>query len=193
MSYLQVDRSTNPEYFNQDVIYSGNINSFTINPSYVVKAYIIVFPSNFSQNRRYEATITGTGTFSITRPLADVDADFTEAFMQYGFIVHGLPADPALEVSLGSVVFQASSLSTTESSKVSFKTYPNPTQDNWTIKTQNIEISTIDVYNVLGKNVLSIAPKDSQATIEATSLTTGLYFAEIKTVSGTETVKLIKR
>ena len=113
--------------------------------------------------------------------------------MQYGFIVHGLPADPALEASLGSVVFQASSLSTAESSKTSFKTYPNPTQDNWTIKTQNIEISDINVYNVFGKNVLSISPKASQASIDATNLTTGLYFAEIKTANRTETVKLVKK
>jgi len=193
LSYLQVERAVNSEYFTQDVVFSGNVNSFTIDSSYEVKAYIIVFPADFSQNRRYEVTITETGAFTLTRPEADVDANFTEAFMQYGFIVHGLPADPALEASLGSVVFQASSLSTAESSKTSFKTYPNPTQDNWTIKTQNIEISDINVYNVFGKNVLSISPKASQASIDATNLTTGLYFAEIKTANRTETVKLVKK
>lgn len=193
LSYLQVGRATNPEFFNQDVVYSGNVNSFTIDPSYVVKAYIIVFPSDFSANVRYETTITGTGTFSITRPVGDVDASFTEAFMQYGFIVHGLPADPALEANLGSVVFQSNALSTSESSKTSFETYPNPTQNNWTIKTQNKEISAINMYNIFGQNVLSITPKSFQATIQGANLTTGLYFAEVRTASGTETVKLVKR
>lgn len=61
------------------------------------------------------------------------------------------------------------------------------------IETQNIEISNINVYDVFGKNVLSIAPKSSKATIEGVNLTTGLYFAEIRTASGTETVKLVKR
>ena len=193
LSYLQVERAVNSEYFTQDVVFSGNVNSFTIDSSYEVKAYIIVFPADFSQNRRYEVTITETGAFTLTRPEADVDANFTEAFMQYGFIVHGLPADPALEATLGSVVFQSDVLSTVEFSKTSFKTYPNPAQDDWEIETQNIEISAIDVYDISGKNVLSIAPKSSKATIEGANLTTGLYFAEIRTPSGTETVKLLKR
>jgi hypothetical protein len=87
----------------------------------------------------------------------------------------------------------STTLSTAESSKISFKMYPNPSQDNWTIKTQNIEISDINVYNILGKNILSITPNASQVTIEGTNLTAGLYFAEIRTAKGTEKVKLVKR
>lgn len=70
--------------------------------------------------------------------------------------------------------------------------FPNPTQDSWTIKTQNIKMSTIKVYDILGKNVLSIAPNDTEAIINATSLKAGLYFVQIKTANGLNTVKLVK-
>jgi len=71
-------------------------------------------------------------------------------------------------------------------------TYPNPTQNSWNIKTQNVEMTSIRVFDVLGKSVISISPKATEATINASSLRTGLYFAKIVTANGSQTVKFIK-
>jgi len=71
--------------------------------------------------------------------------------------------------------------------------YPNPTQDTWNIKTQNVEMTSISVYDVLGKSVLSMTPKATEVRIEARTLRTGLYFAKIETANGSQTVKLIKK
>lgn len=191
LSYLQKDRSPNPEFFNQDVIFSGNIESFTIDAGYTVKAFISVFPIDFSYNTQYTADITGTGTFSITRPLADVVA--SDKFFQYGFIVFGLPANPANEASLGSVVFKSNALSLDEFSASNFQTYPNPAQDSWNIKTNNIKISSVQVYDILGKAVISLTPNFNEVTINATNLKSGLYFAKVETEAGINTVKLIKK
>jgi hypothetical protein len=70
--------------------------------------------------------------------------------------------------------------------------YPNPARDSWTVKTQNINMSSIQVFDVLGKNVLSLKPNASEATINGSSLKSGLYFARINTLNGSSSLKLIK-
>ncbi|WP_242120040.1 T9SS type A sorting domain-containing protein [Aestuariivivens sediminicola] len=193
LSYLQVDRPGNPDFFNQDVVFSGNVNAFTIDGSYVVKAFIAVFPNDFSSSVRYETTITEAGPFTLTRPVGEVDAAFTEQFFQYGFIVYGLPADPAQEATLGSVVFQNPALSVDDKDMSKFSFYPNPTQDSWNIKSQDRTIRSIQVFDVLGKNVISVKPNKSETTINGNSLLPGMYFAKIYTDAGSSSMKLIKQ
>lgn len=84
-------------------------------------------------------------------------------------------------------------LGTEDLVQTSFKTFPNPTIDSWTIKTQNIRISTIRVFDLLGKNILLLSPNTTEATIDGASFKAGLYFAQIKTETGIITVKLIKK
>ncbi|MDG1730500.1 MAG: T9SS type A sorting domain-containing protein [Algibacter sp.] len=74
-----------------------------------------------------------------------------------------------------------------------FKIFPNPTQDSWTVKTETTNITSITVFNVLGKSVLSITPNTKEATINGSSLKTGLYFAQVKTAQGMSSLKLVKR
>lgn len=84
-------------------------------------------------------------------------------------------------------------LSNNDFTKASFRTYPNPTQNSWTIKTDNIKMETIEVFDILGKEVLRLSPNTTQATIDASVLKAGIYFAQIKTLSGINSVKLIKQ
>ncbi|MFL1010558.1 T9SS type A sorting domain-containing protein [Flavisericum labens] len=72
------------------------------------------------------------------------------------------------------------------------QTYPNPTQGNWTVKTADIEMQAIRVYDALGKTVLSLTPNSRETTIDGSSLKAGLYFAQIKTANGIGSIKLIK-
>ncbi len=75
---------------------------------------------------------------------------------------------------------------------IDFNTYPNPTQESWTVKTKSEIMSSIIVYDILGKQVISLSPNSIETTIDGTSLKTGLYFAQIKTESGLSNIKLIK-
>ncbi|WP_242158050.1 T9SS type A sorting domain-containing protein [Aestuariivivens sediminis] len=74
-----------------------------------------------------------------------------------------------------------------------FKLYPNPTQDSWNIRSQSAIITSIRVYDVLGKNVLSIAPNKNETTINGSLLKPGMYFAKINTPNGQESLKLVKK
>jgi hypothetical protein len=73
------------------------------------------------------------------------------------------------------------------------KIYPNPTQDTWNINTNNVTMQSIQVFDVLGKNVISLSPNASEAVIEGSSLKSGLYFARIQTALGTSSLKLVKK
>ncbi|MGC6431188.1 MAG: T9SS type A sorting domain-containing protein [Jejuia sp.] len=89
--------------------------------------------------------------------------------------------------------YDSNALSVEEFSSSTFNAYPNPTQDTWTIKSKNTPIESISVYNVLGKEVLSLKSNKEQVDIDASGLKSGIYFAKINTLSGNGSVKLIKQ
>ncbi len=71
--------------------------------------------------------------------------------------------------------------------------YPNPTQDLWVIKTKSVKISSIELYDIVGKNVFSVSPNLSEAVVDASNLNSGMYFAKINTENGYSTLKLVKQ
>jgi hypothetical protein len=84
-------------------------------------------------------------------------------------------------------------LSTTTFNTNAFEVFPNPTNNTWNfVSTTSKNITSIQIVDMLGKNVMTIAPAATTATVDASNITSGLYFAKITTASGTETVKLIK-
>jgi hypothetical protein len=90
-------------------------------------------------------------------------------------------------------LYKGTPLGVDDVAQTSFKVYPNPTQDSWTVKTNNQEISSIQVFDMLGKNVLSLTPNANEAKIDGSILTRGIYFATITTDLGTSSKKLIKK
>jgi len=72
------------------------------------------------------------------------------------------------------------------------KVYPNPTSDTWIISTPNNIITSVEVFNLLGKRVVLQDNNSTDLTISAQGLTSGIYIARITTKQGTKSVKLIK-
>ena len=70
--------------------------------------------------------------------------------------------------------------------------YPNPTNNHWVISTKDQIINSIEVFNVLGKRVLSVQPNALSAKVDASSLSPGMYISTITTELGTTSRKLIK-
>jgi hypothetical protein len=83
-------------------------------------------------------------------------------------------------------------LSNDDFSKISFKAFPNPTQDSWSLRGET-QIESVRVIDILGKEVLSLSPNSKEATIDGSSLKSGLYFAQVKSLSGLQSIKLIKQ
>ncbi len=100
--------------------------------------------------------------------------------------------NPWGDLYLDNIIFYKSgSLSTNDFQTVDFKVFPNPTQVDWNISSSNI-INSIAVYDILGKQVLSLKPNSNQVVLDASSLRSGIYITKIEGENGTKTVKLVK-
>jgi len=81
----------------------------------------------------------------------------------------------------------------TLNSVTNYSVYPNPAKNSWTIKSDSqIIIKTIQVFDVLGKQVMTLTPKTNEMSIDASTLPNGLYFAKMTTDLGSGSIKLIK-
>jgi hypothetical protein len=74
----------------------------------------------------------------------------------------------------------------------SFKAYPNPTKGSWNITSGNDDITSVVVYDVLGKAVYAKNSAAKEVSVNATELSKGVYFAKVATANGESTLKLIK-
>ncbi|WP_299106860.1 T9SS type A sorting domain-containing protein [uncultured Winogradskyella sp.] len=106
-----------------------------------------------------------------------------EAFME-------VVTDPGI-VFIDNIILTQTALSVNQFDTAQFSAYPNPTNNDWNISS-SVRINTISVFDVLGKEVISLAPNANEAVIDASSLKTGMYFAKIEGDNGSKTVKLIK-
>ena len=108
-----------------------------------------------------------------------------------GFKEFGITSNLNNLVWYDNLYVHKNTLSTEEFETTSFRAFPNPTNGDWNISGNSI-INSIAIYDILGKQVIALAPNTNEAVIDASSLNSGIYFARIEGVSGSKTVKLIK-
>jgi len=90
------------------------------------------------------------------------------------------------------VYLSGGTLSNDSFSQAEFRAYPNPTQDVWNIRTSE-NIQKVEVYNITGRLVKEVNVNASEASINASELSTGVYLAKISNeFDQTRTIKLIK-
>lgn len=82
------------------------------------------------------------------------------------------------------------SVSNFETAKI--KMYPNPATTNFTIEAQDL-ISSINVYNVLGQEVIKNNPNNNQATLDISGLQVGVYVVKATINGNVSTSRIIKQ
>ena len=74
--------------------------------------------------------------------------------------------------------------------------FPNPSNSNWTITSSNsnIDITTLTIYNNIGQLIYNkiITNKTINEVIPNEGFTNGIYYLQIKNLSQTQTMQLIK-
>lgn len=73
------------------------------------------------------------------------------------------------------------------------ETFPNPTSSAWTISTDNQKMTSINIFDLQGKLMLSLQPESSLVSVNASNFTTGIYVARISTGEGIGSLKLVKK
>jgi hypothetical protein len=128
----------------------------------------------------------------------DIDLSFFEnlGFNKNNFFQYKIGTESDLNpgvVFYDNLYFHENVLGTNAFEISEVSVYPNPTSDVWNISTISEEIVSIAVYDVLGKNILSISPNSTETIVDGSGLNTGLYFAQIRTNKGTSSFKLLKQ
>jgi hypothetical protein len=73
-----------------------------------------------------------------------------------------------------------------------FSVYPNPTNNSWNFVSANSDISSVRIINVLGQTVMSKNTASKDVTVDASSLSKGMYFAKITSGDAVQTLKVIR-
>ncbi|NDP26205.1 MAG: T9SS type A sorting domain-containing protein [Flavobacterium sp.] len=130
------------------------------------------------------------------------DYDWTTSWGGTGFPT-GTPSGGDLPATAGTwnvtlvrstgVYTFTSALGVNQFDSKSFSAYPNPTRGSWNIVSGNDDITSIQVYDVLGKTVYAKNSASKEVSVNATELSKGVYFAKVSTANGTSTLKLIKQ
>jgi len=89
--------------------------------------------------------------------------------------------------------YKGKALGIDEFDRAEFSVFPNPTKVSWTIKSKNQVIASVQIYDVLGKAVMSLSPNSTSTSIDSSGLKAGLYFAQVKTQTGVASLKLVKK
>ncbi|MBU2929129.1 discoidin domain-containing protein [Winogradskyella psychrotolerans] len=73
-----------------------------------------------------------------------------------------------------------------------FKVYPNPAQNVWNLKSSNGLVNSVQVYDVLGKQIMALQPHATEVSIAASELKPGIYLAKVVSNNGSKIIRLVK-
>jgi hypothetical protein len=84
------------------------------------------------------------------------------------------------------------SLSVSSNTFETFKYYPNPVVDTFTVEAKNT-ISSVSVFNIVGQQVLMVNPNSIKSTINMNELKNGVYFVTVTIDGSQKTIKVVKK
>lgn len=142
---------------------------------------------------------TGTSTALQSNTWVSVDVSITNLG---GMILGNLTRSDVAQIHITSnleeawydnfYLYKEGNLNVEEFEENNISVYPNPTSDQWNIQSNNL-IESVEVFDIRGRKVISVQPKSSDYTINASELKQGIYLSRIATEQGVQTIKLIKR
>jgi len=171
-----------------ELTFNGGVVSNTLDAEYTAVAYIRVFNLDFSVLKEETSEMVAGENFSVV--YTNVEPE--DSWVQYGFSVLGVNANPIDEPTLGSVVVSAPILGVNDVNNVNVSIYPNPVSERLNINSTS-EITSVVMYNILGAKVQSITPNSTSVTMNLSGLRPGIYLTTINTNTGTKTVNIVKK
>ncbi|AOW16026.1 hypothetical protein LPB03_00490 [Polaribacter vadi] len=89
-------------------------------------------------------------------------------------------------------IYRAATASVENNELLGFSMYPNPATNKLNISAKET-IQNADVFNVLGKKVMSVNVNDTKASIDVSNLSSGIYLVKYNVGNTTGTAKFIKQ
>jgi hypothetical protein len=84
-------------------------------------------------------------------------------------------------------------VNTEESFANSIRVYPNPSSGKFNVKSTNLKISGIEIFDMVGRNILSLYTKDGEVSIDISGYPAGVYFLKCHSDSeASVSLKIVK-
>ncbi|MFP5470616.1 MAG: reprolysin-like metallopeptidase [Bacteroidia bacterium] len=87
----------------------------------------------------------------------------------------------------------SSAVSTIENQKTNFRVYPNPTNEDLNIVTENVLPTDLTLTDMTGKVVFEGVLMNGKTTINLSNYTTGVYLLHLKNTNESRVVKVVKK
>ena len=166
--------------------------------NYVSHEYYTVYVATGSQISDFESSsvkrgeyvdeIGGAGVFVIRT----LDVSALAGNMIYIAFRHHNSTNQS-NINIDDVSVSTSLLGIDDFQANSFKHYFNTTTDVLTLNSQNTPIKNIEIYNILGQQVLNKKLSNSEENIELSNFTDGIYIAKIQIDNVFKTIKFLKQ
>ncbi len=72
------------------------------------------------------------------------------------------------------------------------KVFPNPTNQNWVISSEESLIKKVELFNMQGQLILTLPSNSHLENIDASNYASGVYFSKVTTENGIKNIKLLK-
>lgn len=164
----------------------------------VFQIFLINFPSHpagdgsYNLNTQFEITNVGTGSWVS----GDVELS---TFINGGSakdkiaLVQLVAAGPVYgPIYVDNIYFHKNTTLSSNSFEMSeLKVFPNPTNGTWNIKSSQI-INSVEVFDLLGKQVMLNIYSQSSVKIDASTLAPGIYIAKVNGEQGSKSIRLLR-
>lgn len=140
------------------------------------------------------ATLTATGANSYTWSSNNNYLVGTQIvispFSSINYTVTGLDASGCSAKSTASVgVSECTGLSSSNLNPSNISLFPNPNNGSFSIEFNQEGAKTVEIVDMTGKTITVIQTKENKTTLNTSGLSSGIYFAKIKTNTGITTLK----
>lgn len=166
--------------------YKGHTISNTLAAGYTGIAFIKIFDANYGNLQMTTAPLVAGEDFSISATPA------TGSHVQYGYSVTGRNANPNQEAALGFARVGRTTASVAPAVKKAIAVYPNPASNVLNITAEDA-ITKVQVYNMLGQQVINVSPNNTTATLNVSDLKAGIYMVNTMANGKTSATRFIKQ
>lgn len=97
------------------------------------------------------------------------------------------------DIDIDDIMISASALSVEDFNKENFNYYYNTNSKTLTLKSSNKPISSVKIYNLLGQKTFSKTSTNTTENIDLSSMTNGVYIAQIEIDNTFKSIKFLKQ
>ena len=131
------------------------------------------------------STLVGTYSgSSIPDPITSTDST--------GALTFVFDSDGSVQYGGYEILISCGPLGIDDYTEMDFTYYPNPLNDQLTIKAQR-NVENVTVFNMLGQVVLRQSPNSLECVVNMAEMQTGAYFVRISIGNTIETVRVLKK